>query len=167
MKEEWLPTEIDGYEVSNLGRVRSWKPERNYAPKPTKPRVLKHKTDKDGYHVVVLYGDRKYHKGVHTLVCTAFNGQPNSGQQVRHLDGSKSNNNSDNLIWGSPKENSNDKISHGTIIRGEQVNTNKLMVNQVLEIRESILDSKTLAELYNVSVPLIYKIRSKEIWKHV
>ena len=50
---------------------------------------------------------------LHRLVCRLWNGEPEEGQEVRHLDGNKMNNHRTNLAWGSRSENSKDVRVHG------------------------------------------------------
>ncbi len=44
---------------------------------------------------------------IHRLICEAFHGAPSLGQVVLHLDDDATNNRSDNLRWGTQKENLN------------------------------------------------------------
>ena len=107
MKETWK--DIKGYEgfyqVSNIGNVKSLKRIVNnsttYGGKATvKERILKPKTDKDGYESVGLRKDGKVkHFRVHRLVATAFIPNPNSYPIVNHKDEVKNNNIVSNLEW--------------------------------------------------------------------
>jgi hypothetical protein len=57
--ERWLPVVgFVGYEVSDHGRVRSWKPRRNCAPLPSEPRVLAQHTSRAGYKSCCLMSPR-------------------------------------------------------------------------------------------------------------
>lgn len=69
-------------------------------------------TDAVGYRRVKI--GTKTHK-VHRLVLQAFVGPCPDGQQVRHLDGDKENNNLRNLRYGTGAENTADKVRHGTM----------------------------------------------------
>jgi hypothetical protein len=71
-------------------------------------------TDSDGYQVVTLYlnGTRPSRK-VHTLVLEAFVGPRPDGMVTRHLDGDPSNNRLSNIAYGTPRENSLDRVRHG------------------------------------------------------
>jgi hypothetical protein len=166
--EEWrrIPGIHDGYEVSNLGRVRSWllcghgAVRRRSSPRQRKlvPCV------KDGYLAVVLTGDSKkltLHK-VHTLVLLAFVGpKPYPAAECRHLDGDRTNNRSDNLVWGSHKENVEDQARHGTFTTGERNAGAKLTNQQALAIRASRLRGKDLALKYGVSQATISRIKHR------
>ena len=160
---------FDGYEVSNFGNVRSWLPIRNHAKPPIEPRQLKIKIDKDGYKTVVLYncGIRNPFR-VAVLVCACFHGEkPSNKHVVRHLDGSRNNDVVENLLWGTPKDNSHDMLLHGTRIHGEKVSTAKLLEKDVLAIRSSKLSCTMLAKMYPVTISMISKIKRKDNWKHI
>lgn len=94
MEELWKDIEgYPGYQVSNLGRVRSNNYGRiNY--------VLKLRVDKDGYYRVMIKKDKKDKLfGVHRLVALTFISNPNNYPCVNHKDENKQNNCVDNLEW--------------------------------------------------------------------
>lgn len=105
-KEKEIWKEIDGfpdYEVSNLGRVCSFK--KKY------PKILKPGKNRYGYLYVILYnGGKMIGKTIHRLVAEAFVPNPDNKPQVNHIDEDKLNNVVDNLEWVTCKENNN----HGT-----------------------------------------------------
>lgn len=113
--EEWRPAPgFDGYEVSDRGRVRSWRrvSAKNPAPKVLSQLIRKH----DGYiQVSVQYPDGKNRPIlVHRLVCMAWHGEAPEGKpHVCHWDGDPSNNAPANLRWGSHKDNAQDQLRHG------------------------------------------------------
>jgi hypothetical protein len=101
-----------GYEVSRDGRVRSvasnW---RGYGL-----RELVQQPNDDGYPSVRLTVGNKQrrHIAVHRLVADAFlPPQPEGTDQLRHLDGSRTNNRDDNLCWGTAADNAADRSAHG------------------------------------------------------
>jgi hypothetical protein len=109
--EEWR--DIGGYEgsyqVSNFGRVKSldrvvmgrWGTDRRI-----KEKVLKEFVSRNGYCIIELCldGVRKKHL-VHRMVAKAFVLGEKDGDQVNHIDEDKTNNNSNNLEWCTPREN--------------------------------------------------------------
>ena len=109
-KEIWkdLPDYNGVYQVSNLGRVKSfkWKKEGS---------LLKLQTNNVGY---VYFSANKNNKKkifkVHIVVCELFNGtKPTEKHQVNHIDGDKSNNNADNLEWNTPAKNTQHALNSG------------------------------------------------------
>ena len=139
---KWIPGYECRYEVSNLGRVRS------YAQ--TKPRILKPGRMPSG-HLSVALGEGNS-QCVHKLVLTAFNGPPKKRQECRHLDGDPSNNQLVNLVWGTRGENSADKKWHSKAI--------KLTVDQVRHIKKNkgVISAKTLAIHHCISKSGVYAI---------
>jgi len=103
---EWRRVPGWPYEVSDDGQVR-----RVGASKPRKSFIAQ-----NGYIILTLCdGPRTRTFTVHRLMARAFFGEPEGGQQVRHLDGNQKNNVIANLAWGTQAENVADKVRHGTM----------------------------------------------------
>lgn len=109
MEEEWKP--IKGfkqyYEISNLGRVKSLPrlvKARNHFISKEKIRI--NSLANTGYLCIRLSKEGKVtNKLIHVLVAEAFISNPNNLPEVNHLDGVKTNCNSDNLEWSSKSNN--------------------------------------------------------------
>jgi hypothetical protein len=101
-----------GYSVSNTGIVKSTVVSKR---NPKGDMNLSLFPNSSGYPSVDLLIAPKTFKKVlvHRLVCEAFHGPRPEGAVTRHLDGSRTNNNSENLCWGTAKENVADMIKHG------------------------------------------------------
>lgn len=129
---------------------------------------LKYKIDKFGYHRVTLNGDCYL---VHRLVLEAFIGKCPPGMQCRHdPDPDKSNNNLLNLQWGTAKENAQDRIRHGSQVKGERMWKAKMTEHMVHQIRADYKTKKNFSELgrkYNVRHSTIERIVRRKTWKHV
>jgi len=81
---------------------------------PKKISKQKGKTEGRSYLYVRLSHDKKSRIfRVHRLVLEAFVGPCPEGMECRHLDGDPSNNRLENLRWGTPAENTEDKRKHG------------------------------------------------------
>ena len=107
-QEEWLQImEHPGYEVSNLGRVRSYRQLNNDGG----PRVLRPGASKKGHQSVSLRGKMRL---VHQLVLEAFVSARPPGLLALHRDGDPANNCIENLYWGTYSDNLNDSVRHGT-----------------------------------------------------
>lgn len=108
MKEVWRDVVgHDGYQVSNLGNVRSY-------VKNKDGKDLKFIKNKQGYDTVCLRrGNRRL---VHRLVADAFIPNPDNLPLVRHMDDNPSNNRVDNLAWGTQTDNMQDCVRHGRLV---------------------------------------------------
>ncbi len=174
MNEEWrgVPGFPD-YEVSNQGRVRSWRGNGN-GTRARRGRILKATIGTNGRPKYELSrglrrgeATRSETKYEHKLVAEAFIGPCPDELETRHIDGDVTNNSLANIVYGTHTENISDKKLHGTFIRGEQSNFAKLTEDVVREIRKSDLPPKEIANLYGTTTNNIYLILSNQTWSHV
>lgn len=99
--EEWRPVVgyEEGYEVSNLGNVRSLDP-RHYL------KLKNLKSNKDGHlRVWLSKNSKKRAFFVHRLVAFAFIDNPDKKPIINHIDGVPFNNEVSNLEWCTHSEN--------------------------------------------------------------
>lgn len=177
-KEEWRW--VDGfetrYEVSNLGRVRSWFTCRNTLRK--QPRVLKPWITNVGYPVVGLSAPEvKERFLVHRLVAQAFVPNPKEKPHVNHKDSNRANANADNLEWVTRSENQKHACKFGYLrpptLRGEQSPNSKLTDDKVREIRRVYrfgskdANQRVLANRYGVDQQVIWAIVTRKTWTHL
>lgn len=108
--EEWrLIPGVPGYQVSSYGSVYSNKTQRELRTSGLRyPQVTLHR---DGERIT---------RTVHSLVAEAFIGPRPAGREVRHLDGNERNPRLDNLAYGTPSENAQDRLRHGTDQNGRK-----------------------------------------------
>lgn len=172
MKEEWK--EIAGYdgmyEVSNLGRVRSW---HDKTSAKECPHVLSQGNTR-GYRVVNLPRldrDGRYTPLVHRLIAETFIGPPPfEGATVNHKDYDKANNRMENLEWISQSDNV--KHSKDIIPRNKgEANHSKLKEFQVKEIRRRWIENRetltSLANEFGVSLQTCSAIVKRKKWKYL
>ncbi len=151
------------YAVSKCGRVLS---------RRKTGRWLRRKPSKDagGYFVLPLCREsgRSMMK-VHRLVLLTWVG-PARGMVARHLNGDPSDNRLENLRWGTHAENTADKMRHGTQTKGENVNTAKLTVGDVVEVRrldDAGWSRQALACFFGVTPQMIGYIVRRQSWSHI
>jgi len=171
--EIWKPVVgYEGYyEVSSHGRVKSVNKAKG-SRSEVNGGILKGYIQKvrHGYYrrCVTLTRDGvvRYFK-IHRLVLIAFKGPCPKGKIARHLNGDSLDNWSENLEWGTQKENIHDSIKHGThcpppIHSGESHPRATITDEQVKEIRSHAFkrgDQHAFAVKFGVSDQCIRRIR--------
>lgn len=156
------------YEASSEGAIR-----RRTAPKRNRLYPITGFCDPRGYIMVGIKNAVGQLKNVqvHKLVCLAFHGLPPSpAHQVAHNDGSRGNNSSLNLRWATPKENTADKILHGTSQRGEKNPIAKLSeaaIPEIFRLANAGEMQRSIARRYGVHQRQIFNVLHKRTWAHV
>lgn len=123
--ERWVEF-ADGYEVSDLGRVRSYWRQGRPAQKKASPTLKTLVTNPQGRQVVSIKS--KSHQ-VSRLVAAAFLGA--SDELVLHKDDNPFNNRLNNLYYGSAQANSDDQYVNGGRIRLQEGPVEVLSVKEV------------------------------------
>jgi hypothetical protein len=166
--EKWRPVPgFEGhYDVSDRGRVRTWKTGRG---KRRDTPVQMSGSASHGRPRVVLRkpGLRKSY-GIGTLVLLAFVGP--SDQWCLHWDDDPWNNRLENLRWGTAKENSGDARRNGSLYCGEGHHWSKLTDEQCVKIRTARGNGcglRALAEEFGVTEATISYLTSGKIWRSV
>lgn len=125
--------------------------------------------DRGGYERISLSRDgRKQQFGVHQLVCCAFIGPRPVGMEVAHLNGDPADNRAENLAWRTPRDNSADKVVHGTHQVGERHPRAKLTADAVVQIRSRLAAGEgvvALAAAFGVHQSTISDIKSGKRWR--
>lgn len=161
-------TDFHGYQVSNLGNVKSLDREVYHHNSPNrkavkKGHIIKPFINKGGYKEVVLLKYNfiskcsvKIHKTVHRLVAEAFIDNPNNYNMINHKDENKLNNNVDNLEWC----NHNYNVNYGTAIKRSAENRSRPIVSIIDGVKTIYKSSKIASNLHNVYVQAIrYRVR--------
>ena len=154
-----------GYAVSKDGRVWSNTRKSFHKGHVLKGRWLKPYIDSYGYFQVSLQKKgRRICRLISRLVLETFVGLRPKGTQCRHLDGNNQNNHLENLCWGTPKENAQDSIRHGT-------NGVKLNEEQVRIIFHAYHDGhytqREIAKAFGVTPSHVSLIARKKTWSHL
>lgn len=104
-QEIWKDTEYPGYQVSNLGRVKSVC-RRNSLGRLIPEKIKVAHLNTSGYKQVNIWINRKgNNKFIHRLVAQAFIPNPHNWPEVNHKNGDKLDNNINNLEWSTRKAN--------------------------------------------------------------
>jgi len=108
---------------------------------------------------------------VHTLLLNTFVRPKKTGEQCRHLDGNKLNNNLSNLKWGTYEENFADRWLHDEHPIGVRVGISKLNDVAVKVLRylykKKGIDSVVLGKAYKMAPNNIRHAIAGRTWKHV
>lgn len=109
--------EFDGYEVSNLGNVRSWHRKKN--GKILSPGLTGGYFNNRYRCVFILRNDGKYCcKRISVLVLNTFSVRPSKDSLVCHRDDNPKNDALDNLHWGTHAENMAEaRMNHYTSVK--------------------------------------------------
>lgn len=121
---------------------------------------------------VTLYcNGRRTRAMVHHLVLEAFIGPRPPQLQGLHGNGYPPDNAVDNLRWGTPKENMEDRDRHGRTARGERQHKAKLTEEDVRLIRQlywhGVRSIAELALIFAISSSGITSVVNRVTWKHV
>lgn len=151
-----------GYSVTRDGHLRG-----------VSGKVMRQMTAHRGHKYIIA---RRNGRGIklytHTAILLTFVGPCPDGQECRHLDGKPANNVIENLRWGTPLENSDDKRRHGTIPRGSASSSAKLTEGDVLEIRRiwntpGRVSLRELGARFGVSHTAIRRAATGAKWSHI
>lgn len=167
MTEEWRPIPgYDLYDVSSLGRIRSWAVRGWMGRRAATAKIRWPVKSNDG-HLRIQLGKGGPHFGVHCLVALAFHGPRPSREVCRHLNGISDDNRAENLVWGTLRENGQDAHAHGAMSHGSDHAAAKLNDDAVRLIRTSSESVSALARRFQVSRKAIAQARSGRTWTHV
>lgn len=152
--------ENDFYEVSNLGRVKSFN--KNRKKKDFKFQILKPILNRGGYHMVSVGG--KLQK-LCRLILKSFT--QDSALQVNHKNGIKTDDRLENLEWCTASENILHAYKTGLKKKGSLHHKSKLSEKQVKEIFFDKRSERAIAKEYGVSQINVNRIKRKIIWSHI
>ena len=173
--EEWrVVPGFDGwYEVSSLGRVRSWRLTARREARRTRPRMLRGQYTDLGYHLVKLthpvFG--VMYVGVHQMVLAAFVCARPERLVCDHINANPSDNRVENLRWVTTVANQHHAVALGHVTgRVGPRSFSPLDETKVREMRRRRNDGESLKALatdFNVSTTTVSKVVNNLIWREV
>lgn len=182
MKEEWRsldPLGFKGYDISSLGRVRSYwvmgggpRNMGSYRVSDRPQRILKQSVTPNGYKQVVLsrYKGKRRTRQIHRLVAEVFIGPCPDRMVTCHNDSDKGNNCASNLRYDTMSGNLADRDLIGTNIVGSRNGNSKLTASDVVRIRllqeRGICYSK-IADKFGICKSTVGRVVNRIIWRHV
>jgi hypothetical protein len=140
-----------GYEASNLGNIRS-------------PKMVLNPFQSRWYlYVSPSINGKQRRVAVHILVCLAWHGEPDQGEEVSHRDNDFLNNREDNLKWRTRAVIQWQRKTAGTDNRGERCGTAKITLDdaeQIVLMGKRGIHPNKIAANYGVSAGHIRNIIS-------
>ncbi len=163
-------SEKEKYQISNFGRVKSFKVDTEYG-------VLIKLFSVGGYLRIPLTqkNGKKTARYVHKLVAEAFLEKPSEKHKyVIHLDYDKKNNATHNLQWATAFEKEQHQFKN-PIYKGpgRVITYSKLTEGKVRIIKKKLLDPnrktrlKMIAKQFGISEMQLHRIKKGENWGHV
>jgi len=157
------------YQVSNLGRIRSYHRE-------PKPKILSPGIRSYEYHRLALYNKNSQRRNtyVHILIAEAFLGPRPDGYVCNHKDGIKKHDEASNLEWISRSEDTNHAHRLNlipTVIRlGEDNSNSKLKNGEIWLIKKLLLHGIKqiiIARMFKITRGYVSHILLGHNWKHI
>ena len=166
----WIPNVGDAYVIGSDGtlwsRYKGWG---NRCYLSDDWRQCKAAPNPKGYLQFILCFNGTRRVGIiHVLVCEAVYGPCPPGLEVCHNDGNPLNNHDWNLRYDTHKNNTSDKVKHGTYRNGEDITSAKLTWTKVREIRAKYASGNylqaSLEREYGMSNGMVSRIVNNLIW---
>lgn len=158
------------YTITKDGQVWST-PRRDFLGHNRRGRWLNPRNRNKYLSVDLSINSQAYTHSIHRLVLETYIGPCPPGMIGRHLNGNNQDNRLENLCWGTPKENQQDRIRHGTSNRGERCGTSKLTEQKVRTIvsihKTGLFTYKGIAFQFDVGTTSIWRIIKRKTWKHL
>lgn len=159
-----------GYEVSNLGRTRSYKGTGGKHNGPvTTPRIIAAAPNSKGYMIhSFLNGKKRKSFTLHRLVAELFVEGFAPGKECSHLDGVRANCRADNLRWETHRENMHRQEGHGTLMLGDRNHKSKLTQEQADSVIPRHNAGESLSEIgreFGVTPQSIWSIYHGDNWR--
>ena len=153
------------YQVSNLGRVKSFRKRKSIIMSPVLNNVV-------GYLYVGIKNNigKVKMKPVHRLVLDSFVSRCPKGFEACHNDDNKINNRLENLRWGTRSDNIHDSYRNGKRSLGEKHPASKLSDEIIITIREmyrSGFRQCDISEVTGIHFTQIHYIVKRKTWKHL
>lgn len=166
--EIWKPINgYDGfYEISNKGRVRSYKGNNRFSDRKENPCILKPRiVNNIGHRQVSLCHNGEVNQiYIHKLVALHFIGEPPSDKHiVCHKEDDPSKNGVDDIYWGLPKDNYHDSVRNGSR-KKTKLNESTVKLIHRLSKNKTQLE---IAKQIGVDQSTISLVINNKIWSHI
>lgn len=160
--------ECDGYFIDRLGRVWTVKPPSPTAKARLHPVLMRLHLGNHGYLVVKMrVNGRQVTRLVHRLVLEAFDRPPKPEEETRHINGDRTDNRIENLLWGTASENHQDRVRHGTATIGSLNGNSRLddYTISIIRMQAPYFSQTVLAQAHGVSQSTISRVVLQQTYK--
>lgn len=160
---KWLPGYEERYQISNMGRIKSFVG----IGKPI-PYIKKGTIGPSGYLQQTFSKDKKQVTLlVHILVGRCFIENPNNYPQINHKKGVKTDSRFHQLEWSNQKQNIIHAFEFGLSKIGEEHGKSKLTNKQVLEIFNWKGKRAEMSNKYNICSGTVRQIKEGKTWSEI
>lgn len=175
MGEEWrtIPGFDGWYDVSNLGRIRSWRTRAKFCHRAQEPRIVEARDNGYGYRSVKLTHPvlGKLAVMVHQAVLAAFVRHRPDGMVCDHINSIRDDNRAENLRWVTAAENIRAAGERGRMNGRPGARANSPLTEEnVREIRKRRASGEKLKDIagcFGVSTTAVWRAVSGRGWKDV
>lgn len=159
-QEIWktVPGTDGNYEISNSGKIRSWKSNGHSKKKAKSPKILT-ALDKYGYPKNKISINGKYKDVfVHRLVAKEFIPNPENKLCVNHINGIKTDNRVENLEWCTRKENNQHAYSTGLISNDYKREITDQQCLDIIKLSDNGVSQSKIAKKHGLNQSTISRI---------
>lgn len=170
--EFWMPVQgFPAYDVSNLGRVRSyWIKRHRKGVIGDTPKIMRPQISVKHAGIALSKNGEVTRQYVHRLVANAFIPNPLNLPEVNHITGYPADNRQDGLEWTTHKQNHEHAAAVGLHARGSERVGAKLTEAIVVEIRQMLHRGEKQADIaarFRVGQATVSGVKSGRCWSHV
>lgn len=158
--------DYDGYQISNLGRIRSfWTKGRTAKISDQPQRILKQSSDGNGYLQVGKLRTNQI-KRVHQLVMLAFVGPCPDDMTVCHNNNDKTDNRLENLRYDTVAANLRDSRNGEGFYPKSIIDNTDTIIKIMRRIKDGATYS-TIADEFDITPTLVAKIATGQTYEHI
>lgn len=167
-KEIWRDVpKYPGYEVSDLGRLRSYHRTNARLDLSVSPHILTASSESYSRFKMKHKSGRVFKRGVHIVVLEAFVGPRPPLHLALHRNDDQADNRLVNLYWGTVQDNANDRDKNGIHQRGCDSAVSRFSEKEIRQILTDERPCRIIAREFNCMHTLISQIQLGKTYSNV